>query len=97
MLVKIVSGPMSIVDLYEIVTMKMGEDPEMVENYDCGKISIARNIFADIYKWYQMNVPGDVYAIKQQFGMDWLMYGPMVDDELPDNCITLEEGFISFE
>lgn len=97
MLVKISSGPMSIMDLYEIVTMKMGEDPKMVKNYDCRKINVAQNIFDDIYEWYQINVKGDVYVIKQHFGMDWLMYGPKVDNELPDNCVVLEDGFMSFE
>ena len=97
MLVKIVSGPMSITDLYDIVAIKMGEDPEKVHGYDCRKINVSQNIFDDVYRWYQMNMKGDVSDIKQQFGMDWLVYGPKVDDELSDNCVVLEEGFMSFD
>lgn len=97
MLVKIVSGPMSITDLYDIVAIKMGEDPDEVHGYDCTKINVAQNIFDDVYRWYQMNVKGDISDIKQKFGMEWLCYGPKVDDELPDNCVVIEDDFMSFE
>ena len=87
--VTILASPMTIVDLYDLVAIKLGYNHNAC-TYDCRKIEVAPNFADAIEKFYEKNFSD----YKFRFGMDWVCFGPKVNEDLPDDTIEVEDGFI---
>lgn len=98
MQVKIVTAEMSITTLYDCVALALGYHPSAVAHYDCRKIKVSSDIEDNIHSWYKSsfeNELGDDW--KQKFGMEWVCFGPKLDESLPANTVEVEEGFLDIE
>ena len=78
-----------IVALYNKVATLLGHENTDDLHYDCRKINVANNIFENIRAYYEKDQKLD----KESFGMAWVCYGPKCDEALPDDTITIEDGF----
>ena len=76
--------PLTIQDLYDKVAIYLGKD-EKSARYDCTKIRVSENIY---------NMVEQIYGVCIfSFAMDWLNYGPKVDESLKDYEVDIEDGF----
>lgn len=82
-------SPMTITDIYDFTAMKLGHDYNKCR-YDCRKIEVAPSIADAVEEYYKRKFSD----YKQQFGMDWVCYGPKVNESLPKDTVEIEEGFI---
>ena len=89
--VEITNMPMSIVDLYNYIAIKLGLDPEKC-HYDCTKINVSNGIFENVQEWYKQQCKNADY--KLAFGMDWCCYGPKADENLSGYNATIQDGFV---
>nr|WP_303181855.1 hypothetical protein [Lachnoclostridium phocaeense] len=87
----------SLSEFYEAVCRTAGLPVYFFCSYDCTKIWIAPNI-RDIWDDYAKRHSGEE-GILDPLSMSMLicMSGTKEDPELPDNCVRIEEGFVTEE
>ena len=92
MRIKLQDKPEGIIHLYDLVASMMDYSYEEIQNlsYDCTKINVAQDIFDDIDQSYKDEGKIDNLA------MDWVCFGPKVDDSLPTHTVEIQEGFIIY-
>lgn len=79
----------SIPELYDLVAKTAGKNPDKCK-YDCTKIRCASNFADEIEEAYKIKFPTEY---RMAFGMNWVCYGPKVDESLKNGVVEIEEGF----
>lgn len=87
---------------YELVGEELGFDTtDETIRYDCRKIEIAKNIQDIFYLAYETAYPdafaGNYSQAMTEVTMILALSGPKVNRNLPDNTVSIEEDFITFE
>jgi len=93
------SKDIGIYELYDTVAKELGYDVNNPDiHYDCRKINVARNIEENIYEHYKETSENkDSPDIEAAITMALLLYGPKSNQELSDDEVEVEDGFISYE
>ena len=91
----------TLLPFYAYVGECLGYRDSEVENYDCRKIWVAKNILDAIIEAYQNKVPVE-YArnpelVDQEIMMTLAMAGPKTDYGLEDNYVRIEPGFVTLK
>ena len=73
-----------VVDLYNKIADQLGYDCRKCE-YDCREIEVSKDIEEKIRKKYED---------PEEFGMVWLIYGPKMNENLPENTVAISGKFI---
>lgn len=73
-----------VVDLYNKVAEQMGYDYKECE-YDCREIEVSEDIEEEIRRNYED---------PEEFGMIWIIYGPKMNKDLPENTVAISDKFI---
>lgn len=79
----------SIGKLYDEVAGKLSDLPADYR-YDCTKITCGKGIYELVKTFYNSNYKDPNLA----FGMDWLCYGPKLEEKLQPYEIEVLDGFI---
>lgn len=77
-----------ICDIYDAAAVAVGKNTKGL-GYDCRHIRVSKDIF-DAFCAYM-----DSVGRSNSIGMDWLVYGPKVSDDLAKTTVEIEEGFFS--
>ncbi len=91
----------TLVPFYAYVGEHLGYMDSEVENYDCRKIWVAKNILDALIEAYRKKVPVE-YArnpelVDQEIMMTLAMAGPKTDYGLEDNFVRVEPGFVTLK
>ena len=82
----------SIGQLYDKVAMAFGLERADGQIYDPSKIWVAPNVCENVSAYYKsQNENFSTY----DFAMLWLNVGAKVDEQLADDTVIIEDGFIS--
>ena len=84
--------PVSILGLYEKIAESAGVTPKVVEGYDCTKVSVSEDLYNLVKEWYKINKGYD-YTLA--FGMDWVCYGPKVNENLNSGEAEFTDDFMT--
>lgn len=91
----------TILPFYAYVAQCMGYIDSEVENYDCRKIWVAKNILDAIIEAYQKNCLAEYSRnpdlVNQEIMMTLAMAGPKTDYGLEDNLVRVETGFVTLK
>ena len=91
----------TILPFYVYVAQCMGYTDSEVENYDCRKIWVAKNILDAIIEAYQKKCPVEYFRnpelVNQEIMMLLAISGPKTDYALDDNHVKVEPGFITLK
>ena len=85
----------SIVNFYDAIAEQLGYPKDKV-NYDCRKIKVSETRERAIEMFYEEkygNGMSDDW--KESFGMDWVCFGPQMDEMLQGDEVEIEDGFIT--
>lgn len=91
----------TLLPFYVYVAECMGYKDETVEIYDCRKILVAENVQDAIIEAYREKCPNE-YAeypmdVDQEIMKTLAICGPKMSEELLDNQVKVEDGFITFK
>ena len=78
----------SIPAIYRATAVAAGKKPGKV-HYDCRHIMVSKDIF-DAYEAYM-----EAIGCKEAIGSEWMIYGPKVNEKLPEATVEIEDGFFT--